>query len=516
MARLRGLDATFLYMETPETPMHVAGLILLDLPESYGGRLFETYRDFLIGRMSLVPILRQKLQLAPLQLDHPSWVPDESIDFDYHIRRLVLPPPGSDAQLHETVARLHSILLDRSRPLWQFYVIEGLSGRRAALYTKLHHAMLDGNAAMLLTKAMYEIRPKPVPAPPPLPPLAGPEPPPLQNLLPGSLPEAASALLHAQLDVIQKIPSVLRAGANLLMPGIGQPDGSVKSQFWPWPSRPDVPLNAPRTIFNVQIASERSFAALPVPLGEAKRIGKLLGVKLNDLVMCICAGGLRRYLAEREALPARSLVAAVPVSLRELGDDSMNNQVTMILCSLATDIADPRERLKAISGSANAAKAMLSSVKGAIFDDYAFLGAPLLLHSIMSLYGQSGLANWMTFPANVLISNIPGPVVPLYVGEAKVSGLYPVSIPTHGAALNITVQSYLDELDMGITAEKRAVPDAARLLALIAEDFAELSAAVCPATVPATETAAAALGRGQSRKLRSTRSSLRNSAGQTS
>ena len=163
-----------------------------------------------------------------------------------------------------------------------------------------------------------------------------------------------------------------------------------------------------------------------------KRTGKALGVKLNDVVMTICAGGLRRYLDERHALPARSLVAAVPVSLRELGDESMNNQVTMMLCSLATDIADPIARLKAINGSSAAAKAMLGSVKGAIFQDYAFLGAPLLLHSMMSLYGQSGLANWMTFPANVVISNVPGPAVPLYVGEAKVSGLYPVSIPTHG------------------------------------------------------------------------------------
>jgi len=169
-------------------------------------------------------------------------------------------------------------------------------------------------------------------------------------------------------------------------------------------------------------------------------------------------------------------VAAVPVSLRELGDESMNNQITMMLCSLATDIAGPIARIKAINGSSTAAKGMLGSVKGAISQDYAFLGAPLLLHSMISLYGQSGLAHWTSFPANLVISNVPGPVVPQYVGEAKVSGLYPVSIPTHGCALNITVQSYLDELDFRIAADRRAVPDAVRLLALIAEDFAELSA----------------------------------------
>jgi len=499
MNRLRGLDATFLYLETPETPMHVAGLALFDLPESYDGRFYETYRDFLIGRMSLVPILRQKLKPAPMQLDHPSWVADDNMDFDYHIRRLVLPPPGTDAQLHEAVARLHAILLDRSRPLWQFYVIEGLSGGRAALYTKIHHSVIDGGAGILLTKAMYDIRPQPVPPPPPLPPLVLPEAPPAPSLLPGSLPEAASAavevyfhLVRAQIEMVQKVPALLRAGANLLLPGIGQPGGSLLSQLWP-SSGSHVPLSAPRTIFNVQIASERSFAAKALPLGELKRTGKALGVKLNDVVMTICAGGLRRYLGERHALPARSLVAAVPVSLRELGDESMNNQVSMMLCSLATDIADPIARLKAITGSSGAAKAMLGNVKGAMFQDYAFLGAPLLLHSMMSLYGQSGLANWMTFPANVVISNVPGPVVPLYAGEAKVSGLYPVSIPTHGAALNITVQSYLDELDFGITADRRAVPDAARLLALIAEDFAELAALVRPAApAPAPQPAAAA------------------------
>jgi diacylglycerol O-acyltransferase / wax synthase len=489
MNRLRGLDATFLYLETPETPMHVAGLALFDLPESYGGTFYETYRDFLIGRISLVPILRQKLQPAPLHLDHPSWVADEALDFDYHIRRLVLPPPGNDAQLHETVARLHSILLDRSRPLWQFYVIEGLSGGRAALYSKIHHAVVDGGAGMLLTKAMYDIRPQPVPPPAPLasapPPPVASEPAAQPSALPASLPEAASAvvdlyfhLIRTQIEMAQKVPAMLRAGANLLVPGIGQPGGSLLSQLWPLSSKPQVPLIAPRTIFNVQIASERSFAAAPLKLGEMKRAGKALGAKLNDVVMTVCAGGLRRYLGERDALPQRPLVAAVPVSLRELGNESLNNQVTMMLCSLATDIADPVARLKAITGSSGAAKAMLGNVKGAMFQDFAFLGAPLLLHSLMSLYGQSGLANWMSFPANVAISNVPGPVVPLYAGEAKVAAMYPVSIPMHGVALNITVQSYLDELDFGITADRRAVPDPARLLAFIAEDFAELSAAV--------------------------------------
>jgi WS/DGAT/MGAT family acyltransferase len=480
MARLKALDASFLYFETAETPMHVAGCTLFDLPESYRGRFHQVYRDFLATRLDLAEIFRRKLAHTTLALDHPSWVEDRAFDLDYHVRGLVLPAPGSFAQLEAAVARLHGERLDRTRPLWQFTVIEGLADGRAALYSKVHHAALDGGAGMVLTQAMYDVTPQPRPA-------LAPARPPLPSVEQSAL-EGLGGLyvdfLRRQVDALARFPDLLRAVNNVLLPKI--PEGAKLGDLIPKGELPKLPpLISPRTVLNVQITSERSYAARSMPLAPARRLAKASGAKLNDVVMAICAGALRHYLKDRKSLPRRPLVAFVPISLRELGNKDMSNQVSGMLCSLATNLADPAARLAEIVSSSQSSKKLAATLKDAQPGDYSFIGAPLILSGLSALYGKSGIANWTNPPANVVISNVPGPPVPLFCAEAKVSGLYPVSIPAHGMALNITVQSYVDNLDFGLTADRRAVPDIDVLADYLQQSFDELVAALAPPAAPA-------------------------------
>ena len=239
-------------------------------------------------------------------------------------------------------------------------------------------------------------------------------------------------------------------------------------------------LNAPRTPFNATITRERSYAARTISLSDAKAIAKASGAKLNDVVMAVCAGALRRYLQEKGQLPDKPLIAGVPISLREPGDTRQNNQVSGMLCSIATDIADPAERLKAIVKSSSESKQIAGTFRDAVPQDFAFVGAPILLQLIMLVYGRSGLADKLPMPMNVTISNVPGPPMPLYCAGAKVTALHPVSIAAHGAALNITVQSYMDALNFGLTADRRAVPDVGRLGDYLVEAADELKKAVVP------------------------------------
>jgi WS/DGAT/MGAT family acyltransferase len=250
------------------------------------------------------------------------------------------------------------------------------------------------------------------------------------------------------------------------------------------------PFSGPRTLLNVQITGERSYAARSLKLAPARRLAKAAGAKLNDVVMAICAGALRHYLLDRKGLPKKPLVAFVPVSLRELGNTDMSNQVTGMLVSIATHIADPADRLAEIMANSRVSKKLTADTKDAMPGDFSFIGAPVVLSTLARLYGRSGIANWTNPAANVVISNVPGPPVPLFCAEAKVSGLYPVSIPAHGMALNLTVQSYVDNLDFGLTADRRAVPDIDVLADYMQVSFDELVAAVAQ-KYPAPEPAAA-------------------------
>ncbi len=442
MDRLSALDASFLYGETPESPMHVAGLAIFEPPSS-GSDVFAVFRDHLKSRLHLVPFFERKLALTPIQLDHPVWVHDGNLDLDYHFRHVSLPKPGTLEQLETLVARLHMILLDRSRPLWQYYVIEGLEGGGFAIY-----AGIDGGAGMAALPVIFATSPDPEPAPPPLPSPRGSRIPEIFELISDSY----AKFFTQQREFYESWPDLGKAIAK-----VGQ---RVTADLANPPRT--LPL-APKTLFNVSLSSQRSFGTCTISLRDVKAVAKLTKSKVNDIVMTISAGALRRYLEARNALPDGPLLAAVPVSLRKAGNADMNNQVTAMLCSLATDIADPIRRLE--------------DIRDVIPTDMTWLGAPIIITGMARLMGQAKLAERLPAIVNVLISNVPGPREALYCAGAKMIHYFPVSIPSNGSVLNITVQSCLDNLDFGLIACRTAVPDIEKLTEFLAEEFERLKKA---------------------------------------
>jgi diacylglycerol O-acyltransferase len=463
MKHLSGVDASFLHLETPEMPMHVGSLNIFDLPKGYDGDFYEDVKQHITGRMHLAEVFERKLAQMPFELSNPVWVDDDDVDIDYHIRRVMLSKPGTFRQLEQLVGRLHSSLLDRSRPLWEFYVIEGLHTGQPAIYAKVHHAAVDGQAGVALAKAIYDITPEP-----------------RQIKLPRrqrtnqyqlGVAELATAAMQNTMQqyikLITTIPNAIRAVASVAIPKFGEVS----------PTRFGLPNNwtfGPKTPLNVSITNQRSFAARSVPLDEVRQVAKRADVTVNDVVLAASSAALRRYLKDYNCLPDRSLTAAVPLSLREAGNTDLNNQVTMILVSLATDIDDPVERLRVINASSKAAKELTGSFKAAIPTDFPSFGAPWIMSGLALLFGRSKISDSIPPLANVAISNVPGATVPLYMAGAKLATYFPVSIPSHGVALNITVQGYNGSLDYGLTACRRAVPDVEDLADHLLAAHAEL------------------------------------------
>ena len=459
--------------------MHVAGLTFFELPEGFEGSFYQHFRRFFEGRLHTIPIFSKRLAPSLYDLDHPGWVDEDEIDLDYHLRETTLPAPGSEAQLEEVISRLHANPLERSRPLWQFYIITGLANGQGVLYSKVHHAAVDGGAGMAINKALYDVTavPREVAPPPPKPasregraqhavavdPAKG-------------LADIMGNMMRQQLKMWQAAPDIVNsmASAFLAKPGeMPKALGTLQNLVSQLPT-----LNAPKTPFNATITRERSYAARTISLSDAKAIAKASGAKLNDVVMAICSGALRRYLMEKGQLPDKSLIAGVPIRCASPATRGRTTRFPACSARLATDVADPAERLKAILKSSSEAKQIAGTFRDAVPQDFAFVGAPILLQLMMLVYGRSGLADHLPMPMNVTISNVPGPPMPLYCAGAKVTALHPVSIPAHGAALNITVQSYMDGLNFGLTADRRAVPDVGLLADYLVEAADELKKAV--------------------------------------
>lgn len=461
MKPLSGLDALFLHLETPETPMHVASLHLCDLPKGYRGDFCADVKRQVAQRLHLVPLFRRKLRTLPLDIANPVWAEDADVDLDYHVRRVALPPPGTLAQLEACAARIHSTLLDRRRPLWEVHVIEGLHTGQVAFYMRVHHAVLDGAAGMALAGALFDRTPAPrrVPGPP-----RGSR---TDGDAPGAGELAGAALRH---DVAQyaklarQLPDLARI---VLGPRAGSRDALAT------PARRSLAFG-PRTPLNVSITGARRFAAVSLPLDQVKSIAHAHDAKLNDVVLALCSAALRKYLSRHGGVPKRPLVAGMPFSLRESGSTEYSTQATMTLVNLATDIADPLQRLRAIRDAASAIKSTARRAKSVIPVDTPSLGAPWLLRGLAQLYGRSRLADTLRPIMNVVISNVPGPPQPLYAAGARIRSYWPLSIVEHGMGLNVTVVSYCGRLDFGLVAASRAVPDVRKLARALEAAHAEL------------------------------------------
>jgi diacylglycerol O-acyltransferase / wax synthase len=521
MIHLSGVDASFLHLETPEMPMHVGSLHILDLPKDYQGDFFEDVMKHVGSRLHLASVFERKLAQMPFEMSNPVWVDDDDVDLEYHLRRVVLSKPGTFKQLEQYVGRLHSTLLDRSRPLWEMFVFEGLQSGQVALYAKVHHAAIDGQAGVALAKALYDItaEPRAVRAPRArqranqyqlgVAELATAA---MQNTvqqyvkLITTLPNAVRAMATVAMPAftqIGKIPQLqLPNFADLLKPGMGMQNllpnmmsgmmGSMLPNLMPTVGAdgsfglPSGLGFGPRTPLNVSITNQRAFAGRSVSLAESKTLAKRAGVSLNDIVMAACASALRRYMHDLGITLDKAMTAAVPVSLREAGNTDPNNQVTLMLATLATDMKDPLDRLRAIHASTTSSKELTGAMKAAIPTDFPSFGAPWIMTGLATLFGRSKITDQIPPIANVAISNVPGVPVPLYIAGARMATYFPVSIPAHGCALNITVQSYNGALDYGLTACRRAVPDVDDLADYIVEAHAELATLIMALPVPAS------------------------------
>lgn len=430
--------------------MHVGSLHVLDLPEGYQGDFYEDAKAHMAARMHLAAAFTRKLALMPFDMSNPVWVEDDDIDLEHHVRHVTLSKPGSNRQLQQYVGRLHSMVLDRSRPLWEMTVIDGLKSGQVAIYFKAHHAGIDGQAGVEVGKALFDMQPtgRVVKQPRPRARNSG------YQLGMAELANAAMRNTVAQyVKMFKMAPALVQAISGMAAPiaeALGKAAATPADKLSPF---------APRTSLNVQITNQRTWVGRTIPLAETKHISKHFGVSLNDVVMATVSGALRRFLGDLNDLPAEPLVAAVPVSLREAGDTSANNQVSMMLVSLATDVAEPVERLRKINEASISSKTTLNRFKAVILDDFPMFGAPWVMSSLASLLGRSGISDVMPPAANVVISNVAGAPFPMYFAGATLTCYYPVSIPSHGMALNVTVQSYNGRMDYGLIACRRAVPD---------------------------------------------------------
>jgi diacylglycerol O-acyltransferase len=463
MDQLSSVDASFLYMETTETPMNMGSVtIFTPPPADKRDNVFSSFRDHTAARLDLLPSYRRRLHMPSLSINRPDWVIEDDIDLDYHIRRMALPTPGSMEQLRGLIGELHAIPLDRARPLWQYFVIDGLEGGGFAVYLKVHHAAMDGMAGMAALPVIFDFSAEPaaVPAPPSHDPdvteTSG-----IRQLLGGAL----NNLLERQQRLVEAGPKIATVIANV-------------ARRVPATLRllPDMLRLAPKTVFNVSISRERSYGTASIPLSGVKHIAKTKHVTVNDVVLAVCAGALQRYLTARIALPTAPLIAAVPVSLRDPGHTEMTIQVGVVLSTLATDVADPLQRLAAIAAAAQESKGRLMDVKPTLLQNIPSL--PLLTTGLSWLAGYTRFFDIWPNVMNLWVSNVPGPHQPMYCAGAQALHFFPVSIPNHGCALNITAQSYMDSIDFGLTACRTTVPDVQLIADFIFDAFAELNQAV--------------------------------------
>lgn len=442
---LSGLDASFLYLETPSQPLHVCSILELDTATMPGGYTFERLRDALHLRIQAMPQFREKLADSPLNLDHPVWVADRDFDIERHVHRIGLPPPGGRFELAAIAGHIAGLPIDRSRPLWEAWVIEGLGDAagtadrgRIAVLIKMHHAGVDGVTGANLMSQLCSTEAD-APAPDPVDADAGDA---------GELAIAAGGLARFVTRPLHLVNAVSRTAASVLDTARRARAGTAMA----------APFAAPKTLFNDTVSGHRTIGCAQLDLHDIKEVKDRFGVKVNDVVIALTAGVLRNFLADRGELPESSLVAMVPVSVHGRSDRPGRNQVSGMFCRLETQIADPAQRLTAIAQANSVAKEHSSAIGATLLQDWAQFAAPAVFGAAMRLYAGTRLTSARPVH-NLVISNVPGPQAPLYFLGCEIAAMYPLGPVFHGSGLNITVMSLNGTLNVGLIACSELLPD---------------------------------------------------------
>jgi diacylglycerol O-acyltransferase / wax synthase len=480
MRQLSSLDAQFLAMENPRQTGHVAGLGIYDTSTAPSGQLTAAdMKQLLADRLHLLPPLRWRLVDVPFGADYPYWIDDPDFDFDFHVRELALPSPGDEQQLAEQIARLHSRPLDRARPLWELYVISGLRDGHTAVYTKIHHAVIDGVSGAEITGMLLDLTPEVRRILPEQPLTAGRRP-----GAPEMLARAALGLPRYPWRLIRSIPSTipnLEDTQLTAIPGaaaLGRAVSRVQSLVGGGERVARTDLKTPKTSFNTRISPHRRFAFGQLDLDRVKAVKTAYGVTVNDVIVAICAGAVRRWLKDHQELPVSPLVAQIPVSVRTTEQaGTYGNRILMLSAPLFTDILDPVERLRRTSEELSVMKDRHRALPAQLLQDVNHFVPPALFsraaRATFKLSTTVGRPQW-----NVVVSNVPGPQFPLYCAGARLVAHYPVSVITDGLGLNITAMSYDGHVDVGIITDRDQMPDVWRLITWLDDSLAELEKAV--------------------------------------
>jgi diacylglycerol O-acyltransferase len=478
--QLTGLDAQFLALESPRQAGHVGALAVLDPSTRPDGRLeLEDIQTMISERLPLLPPFRWRLKQVPFGLDYPYWIDDPDFDLEYHVRELAIPPPPTDEKVAEQVARIFARPLDRSRPLWELYLIHGLDGGNVGLLTKIHHSAVDGLSGAEILGVLLDLTPE------------GREPPPQQengagDPEPGTLEMLARALIGAP----RYVERVIRATPSTLpnledtpilgdIPGahtLGRVSARFARALRGRPSRmlERTNLTPPKTSFNGRVSAHRRFAFGRLPLDEVKQVKNHYGYTVNDVVVAICAGAVRCWLIEHDELPDTPLIAQVPVSVRtEEQFGTYGNRIGMMSPPVFTNVADPVERLRQTHEALRAAKERHKALPAQLLQDATQFIPPAVFARASQVTFSLAAARRPMW--NLVISNVPGPRFPLYCAGAVMVAHYPVSVITDGMGLNITVMSYLDSLDVGIVADREQMRDVWKLIDWLRESLDELA-----------------------------------------
>lgn len=458
MERLSGLDASFLYIETPSNQLHVTGVLVFDPSTMPGGYSFEKMKEFMRGRIHRAPSFTRKLLRVPLDVAHPVWVEDPDFDLEAHVHRIGVPAPGGATELGDVAGQIAGWPLDRNRPLWEMWFVEGLENGYVGLVAKMHHATIDGVSGTNLMMHLFDLEPDPAPVEE-------------QTPEPGRIPSDLELLAYGLWSRARRpllLPKALgttaRAAIEVVRRRVGSgPDGMA------------MPFTAPPTPFNAPITPHRRVAFTSVPLADVRAVKNAFGTTVNDVILAVCAGALRRWLEDHRALPERPLVAGVPVSTR--GDDEASefgNLISAMLVSLATDVADPVERLLRIREATKGAKDEFRAVGADILQNWSEFSGPRLFGLAVRLYSQMELADRHPPALNFLVSNVPGPPMPLYFAGGRLVALYPLGPIFDGMGLNVTVLSYMESVGFGMVACRELIPDLTDLAGHVEGALAEL------------------------------------------